>query len=460
MKLGHSIIVKIALTAGLVISFMACSESQKEATPWVNLFDGETLNGWYIKGGDASYKVENGAIVGSTVYDTKSTSTFLITEKEYDDFILEVDYKVDPKMNSGIQIRSNSLDHYMNGRVHGYQIEIDPLDRAWSAGIYDSSRRGWLFPLTDNTKAQEAFKQNEWNHYRIEAIGDTIKTWINDVPAAHLIDDETASGFIALQVHGIGEDDVEGTEIMWKDIKILTEDLNQYTRETPIEPVITKNDLTIREKENGWEMLWDGKTTEGWRGARLDDFPEEGWIIEDGNLIVLSTGGAESAAGGDIVTEEVYEDFELKVDFKLSEGAANSGVKYYVDTDINKGPGSSIGLEYQILGEEHPDYEEGSQEGSRKMASLYDLIAADPIPVNPVGEWNTAQIVSKNNHVEHWLNGAKVLEYERGSDEFRQIVSESKYAELLNFGELEKGRILLQDHGDRVAFKNIKIKQP
>lgn len=458
MKLGHSIIVKIALTAGLVISFMACSESQKEATPWVNLFDGETLNGWYMKGGDASYKVENGAIVGSTVYDTKSTSTFLITEKEYDDFILEVDYKVDPKMNSGIQIRSNSLDHYMNGRVHGYQIEIDPLDRAWSAGIYDSSRRGWLFPLTDNTKAQEAFKQNEWNHYRIEAIGDTIKTWINDVPAAHLIDDETASGFIALQVHGIGEDDVEGTEIMWKDIKILTEDLNQYTRETPIEPVITKNNLTIREKENGWEMLWDGKTTEGWRGARLDDFPEEGWIIEDGNLIVLSTGGAESAAGGDIVTEEVYEDFELKVDFKLSEGAANSGVKYYVDTDINKGPGSSIGLEYQILGEEHPDYEEGSQEGSRKMASLYDLIAADPIPVNPVGEWNTAQIVSKNNHVEHWLNGAKVLEYERGSDEFRQIVSESKYAELLNFGELEKGRILLQDHGDRVAFKNIKIK--
>jgi hypothetical protein len=216
-KSASPIIVKIALTAGLFISFVACSESQKEAAPWVNLFDGETLNGWYIKGGDASYKVGNGAIVGSTVYDTKSTSTFLITEKEYDDFILEVDYKVDPKMNSGIQIRSNSLDHYMDGTVHGYQIEIDPLDRAWSAGIYDSSRRGWLFPLTDNIKAQEAFKQNEWNHYRIEAIGDTIKTWINGVPAAHLIDDETASGFIALQVHGIGEDDPEGTEIMWRD---------------------------------------------------------------------------------------------------------------------------------------------------------------------------------------------------------------------------------------------------
>lgn len=148
------------------------------------------------------------------------------------------------------------------------------------------------------------------------------------------------------------------------------------------------------------------------------------------------------------------------MNFKLSEEAANSGIKYYVDTDINKGPGSSIGLEYQILGEEHPDYGEGSQEGSRKMASLYDLIAADPIPVNPVAEWNTARIVSKDNHVEHWLNGAKVLEYERGSDEFRQLVSESKYVELPNFGELEKGRILLQDHGDRVAFRNIKIKKP
>jgi hypothetical protein len=248
--------------------------------------------------------------------------------------------------------------------------------------------------------------------------------------------------------------------LVWRDIKILTEDLDQYTGETPIEPVITKNNLTIREEEDGWEMLWDGETTEGWRGARSDDFPEEGWIIEDGKFIVLSTGGAESAAGGDIVTEESYEDFELKMDFKLSEGAANSGIKYYVDTDINKGPGSSIGLEYQILGEEHPDYGEGSQEGSRKMASLYDLIAADPIPVNPVGEWNTARIVSEDNHVEHWLNGAKVLEYERGSDEFRQLVSESKYAELPNFGELEKGRILLQDHGDRVAFKNIKIKKP
>ena len=147
------------------------------------------------------------------------------------------------------------------------------------------------------------------------------------------------------------------------------------------------------------------------------------------------------------------------MDFKITEGTANSGIKYYVDTDINKGPGSSIGLEYQILGENHPDYEIGAQKGSRKMASLYDLIKADPIPVNPVGQWNTARIISKDNHVEHWLNGAKVLEYERKSDDFRKLVSESKYAKLQDFGEVERGHILLQDHGDRVAFKNIKIKK-
>ena len=459
MKSRYSLTLKSVVPAVTLFFLTACTGATQDKTPWVNLFDGKTLNGWYTKGGDAKYKIKDSAIVGSTVYDTESTSTFLISEKEYDDFILELETKVDPQMNSGIQIRSNSLDHYKDGRVHGYQVEIDPSERAWSAGIYDSSRRGWLFPLTDNPEAQEAFKQNEWNHYRIEAIGDTIKTWINGVPAAHLIDEETASGFIALQVHGIGEDDKEGTEIMWKNIRILTENLDQYTKATPVEPINTKNKLTINEEKDGWEMLWDGETTSGWRGARLDKFPDKGWVIENGELIVLSTGGEESAAGGDIVTEELYEDFELKVDFKITEGTANSGIKYYVDTDINKGPGSSIGLEYQILGQDHPDYEEGSHKGSRKMASLYDLIEADPIPVNPVNEWNSVHIISKGNHVEHWLNGAKVLEYERKSEEFRQLVSESKYKRWPDFGELERGRILLQDHGDRVAFKNIKIKK-
>ncbi len=437
--------------------FFNCSESEKDNTPWVSLFDGESLNGWTQIGGEANYMVRDGAIVGSTVSNTPNS--FMATNKMYGDFILELDYLVDSTMNSGIQIRSNSYPHYMDGRVHGYQIEIDPSERSWSAGIYDEARRGWLYNLEDNPEAQKAFKQNEWNHYRIEAIGDTLKTWINGIPAAHLIDDKTGRGFIALQVHSIGKEKKEGTEIIWKNIKILTDSLSKYSKKTPLKDLITKNNVAVDEIKNGWKMLWDGKTTEGWRGARLDGFPTKGWEIYEGMLTVLSTGGEESAAGGDIVTTEVYGDFELKVDFKITEGA-NSGIKYYVDPDLNKGPGSSIGLEYQILDDaRHPDAKLGNHEGSRTLASLYDLIAAAPDkPVNPIGEWNTAHIISKDNHVEHWLNGMKVLEYERKSDAYRKLVSESKYVKWPKFGEAEKGVILLQDHGDRVSFKNIKIR--
>lgn len=447
----------LIVTLILSVLLSACQNEPKDATPWVSLFDGETLNGWTQLGGDAQYTVRDGTIVGRTVHDTPNS--FLTSKKMYGDFILELDYKVDSSMNSGIQIRSNSLPYYRKGRVHGYQVEIDPSERAWSAGIYDEARRGWLHPLTNNPEAQKAFKQNDWNHYRVEAIGDTLKTWINNVPAAYLIDDKTDSGFIGLQVHSISDSQKEGTEIIWKDIKILTDSLSNYSRTSPLEPINTKNALGVDETKNGWELLWDGKTTAGWRGARLDEFPSKGWEIKNGLLTVLSSGGEESAAGGDIVTKELYGDFELMLDFRITEGA-NSGIKYYVDTDLNKGPGSSIGLEYQLLDDErHPDAKLGNHEGSRTLASLYDLIQADPSkPVNPPGEWNTAHIISKDNHIEHWLNGMKVLEYERKSDSYRQLVAGSKYEKWPNFGESDKGHILLQDHGNQVSFKNIKIK--
>ncbi|QCW99486.1 DUF1080 domain-containing protein [Aggregatimonas sangjinii] len=457
IKYGSFLHRSAALTLMLFVG-ISFAQQKKDNTPWISLFDGETLNGWSQKGGNAIYTIRDGVIVGTTV--DEKPNTFMTSDKMYDDFILELEYKVDPKMNSGIQIRSNSFPHYMNGRVHGYQIEIDPSERGWSAGIYDEARRGWLHPVADdNTAAKEAFKQNNWNHYRVEASGDTLKTWINGVPAAHLMDDQTASGFIGLQVHGLYGDQKPGTEIAWRNIHILTEDLETYARESPLPVVDKMNKLTRNESDQGWQMLWNGKTTAGWRGAKLASFPEKGWIIENGELTVLSTGGAESTAGGDIVTTENYSDFELMVDFKITEGA-NSGIKYYVDTEINKGAGSSIGLEYQILDDErHPDAKEGSQEGSRTLASLYDLIMADTDkPVKPIGEWNRAHIISVDDHVEHYLNGAKVLEYDRKSDAYRKLVAESKYAKWPNFGELVEGQILLQDHGDLVSFKNIKIR--
>ena len=221
---------------------LSCAEISEEGDPSVNLLKGETLDGWTVLGGDAEYRVEESVIIGSTVHDTPNT--FLTTEEKYCDFIITIDYKVDPSINSGIQIRSNSTKEYKDGRVHGYQVEIDPSEKASSGGIYDEARRGWLVPLTGNTEAQQAFRQNEWNTLRIEAIGDTIQTWINGVPAAHLIDDETACGFIGLQVHSIADHIEEGTEIMWKNIKILTENLAQHNQEMTLKPVNTKNNLT------------------------------------------------------------------------------------------------------------------------------------------------------------------------------------------------------------------------
>ncbi|MGY5851084.1 3-keto-disaccharide hydrolase [Salegentibacter sp. F14] len=454
----NKITVQFSFSVFFVFLVIACGQNAKDKdTPWQDITPEKGLKGWEVKGGEAEYRLENNTVIGKTVHGT--ANTFLSTEKNYDDFILKLEFKVHPSMNSGIQIRSNSIHSYMDGRVHGYQVEIDPSDRAWSGGIYDEARRGWLVNLEGNPEAQQAFKQDEWNTYRVEAIGDTIKTWVNSVPAAHLIDEKTASGFIALQVHSINEDSEEGTEISWRNIKILTEDLEEYSKESPLEPVITKNQLTKSEAEVGWEMLWNGESTEGWRGAKLEEFPEEGWEIENGVLTVLASGGEESAAGGDIVTKKLYSDFELKLDFKITEGA-NSGIKYFVDTGLNKGDGSAIGLEYQILDDErHPDAKKGNHEGSRTMASLYDLIQAHPDkPVNPIREWNTARIISEGNHVEHWLNGEKVLEYERKTEEFRKLIAESKYEDWPNFGELEEGHLLLQDHGNRVSFKNIKIK--
>ncbi|NIJ44966.1 hypothetical protein FHR24_001405 [Wenyingzhuangia heitensis] len=445
---------RLFISAVTLFTLLTSCKQQESKSPWKNLIINNSLEGWNIKGGESTYHVKDGVITGTTGKNTPNT--FLTTNEHYGDFILEIEYLVDPKANSGIQIRTNSFPEYKKGRVHGYQVEIDPSERAWSGGIFEEGKRGWLNDLEDNTAAKKAFKQNDWNKYRIEAIGDTIKTWINDVPAAHLVDNETASGFIGLQVHR-GK---EGTQIKWKNIRIISKNAQQYSTKTPVPVMVKRNTISKAEKEQGWELLWDGKTKKGWKGAKLDKFPKQGWKIKNGILSVLSSGGAESAAGGDIVTTESYKDFELKVDFKLTPGA-NSGIKYYVDTNINKGAGSSIGLEYQILDDAlHPDAKKGSHQGSRTVSSLYDLIQADTNkPIKEIGEWNTAYIKSVNNHVEHWLNGVKVLEYERKSNDFKKLVSESKYKKWKGFGLLDKGQILLQDHGDLVSFRNIKIKK-
>lgn len=220
----------------------------------------------------------------------------------------------------------------------------------------------------------------------------------------------------------------------------------------------TDNQLTDAEKSQGWELLFDGTSIDKWRGVYQESFPHGQWIVQNGVLMHLSAKGAESAAGGDIITKAQYTDFELQLDFNISEGG-NSGIKYFVVERQPRPKGSAIGLEFQILDDErHPDAKMG-RDGNRTVGSLYDLITANRDKrVKAPGNWNEARIISRGGKVQHYLNGQLVVEYDRFSDEFRKLRSMSKYAPIADFGEAKEGHILLQDHGDLVGFKNIKIR--
>ena len=451
------------ILATLTLFVFSCSANKEQQASaeegWKDLFNGEDLIGWNQVNGTAPYTVEDGAIVGTTV--EGSPNSFLATDQPYGDFILELEFMMNEDINSGIQFRSISDPAIMDGRVHGYQFELDPSERNWTGGIYDEARRQWLYPLSLNEEAKSALKRGEWNKARIEAIGNDIRTWVNDVPVAHLVDDMTPKGIIALQVHSINNPEDAGKEIKWRNIRIKTENLKPKEGHDAFVVNLIPNSITEKEKEQGWSLLWDGETTSGWRGAHKESFPEGGWEIKNGELRVLESGGGESVNGGDIVTEKEYSAFDLQFQFKLTEGA-NSGVKYFVTEEEEVKNASAIGLEYQLLDDQrHPDAKMG-REGNRTLASLYDLKTAEKQErfVKPPGEWNRGRlIVRPDNTVEHWLNGVKVLEYERGSQEFKDLVAISKYKDWENFGEAEEGHILLQDHGNTVAFRNIKIKE-
>ncbi len=455
-------IQKTIISAFFLIALAVGMQAQDD---WEVLFDGKDFSNFIQLNGEATYKIENGAMVGISKLNTPNS--FMATKKKYGDFILEFDVKVENGLNSGVQFRSLSNTEFQDGRVHGYQCEIETSARKWAGGVYDEARRGWLYPLTRNPKGQSAFVPGEWNHYRIEAIGPNISTWVNEIQCANLVDDLTLEGFIAFQVHAIRNKEHEGKTVQWKNIKIKTSDVAssrmKVDKDVP-EISYLNNQLTKTEMRQGWRMLWDGSSTNGWRGAKLDHFPKEGWVMNDNVLTVMASGGAESRNGGDIVTINTYGDFELSVDFNLSKGA-NSGIKYFVDPELNKGEGSAIGLEFQILDDkEHPDAKMGKN-GNRTVGSLYDLIRAENTQSSRgknfkgVGNWNNARIVVRGGHVEHWLNHVKVVSFDRHSQIFKALVEKSKYEKWENFGRLPEGHILLQDHGDEVSFRNIKIRE-
>ena len=204
------------------------------------------------------------------------------------------------------------------------------------------------------------------------------------------------------------------------------------------------NQLSATEKAAGWRLLFDGKTTSGWRSFKKDTFPAKGWVVEDGILKKVA-----NVRGGDIITTDQFNDFDFQWDWRIAP-KANNGIKYFITEERAQ----AVGHEYQMLDDSVIDIKK------EKTASFYDVLPpSDDAPVKPPGEWNHSRVLVQGNHVEHWLNGAKVLEYECGSEQVKAAVAKSKFRSVKGFGEKIKGHILLTDHRDEAWFRNLKIRE-
>ena len=390
----------IALT--LIIQSLIFNSIAEEK--WISLFDGKSLKGWTQKGGKANYAVENNCIVGRTIPNTPNS--FLCTEKDYGDFVLEYEFKIDPRLNSGVQVRSQEKE---NGRVFGYQVEIDPntdRNRMWTAGIYDEGRRGWLNDLSKNEKARKAFKPNAWNHIKVRAYGDSIKTWINGVPAADLVDSMTQVGFIGLQVHGIGKKSDGPYEVRWKNIKI--QDLGSHT----------------------WDPIFNGKTLNGWRAL-----PGGTWSVENKSIIGKSP--KEEKRHGILLTEKKFSNFTVKAKFKVNSG--DSG--FYFRCEPVSGGVSVHGFQVEVdFSQETGGLYENGGRGWVIKPTKEDI----PKKKYKPGTWSDLSLSAHDGRIVVHINGQKT-------------------AELLNDKGRTSGHIGLQLHGGDtmdVEFKDLAILTP
>lgn len=395
----------IATAASLF--FAAAAAAQDPANDKMVSLIGDSFEGWKQLGGKATYEIADGVITGTSVPNTPNS--FLTTEKYYSDFILEYEFKVDEELNSGVQIRSNSIPEYRKGQVHGYQVEIDPdtkRNRMWTAGIYEEGRRGWLNDLAKNDAARAAFKPGEWNKIRVKAIGDRIQTWLNGVPAADLIDSMTQTGFIGLQVHGIGRDESKiGKQVSWRNIRIA--DLGKHE----------------------WQPLFNGKTLDGWK-----PLPGGKWEVVDG--MIRGTSNKEGKRHGILLSDAIFDDFSIRFDFKVAQG--DSG--FYFRTEPVKGGVSVNGFQAEVdtTTETGGLYETGGRGwvskptyGEKKNQKIY----------RP-GEWNEMTVSAHGTHVIVKVNGRITAELKDDQKGRR------------------KGHLGLQLHGSQdmdVAYKNIEI---
>lgn len=361
------------------ILFFSCNNTPT-SSDWELLFNEQNLNNWEVRNGTAEYHIDEKVLIGTAKLNTPNT--FLCTKKMYGDFILELELKVDKPLNSGIQIRSNSIPTYYDGAVHGYQVEVDPSPRAFSGGIYDESRRGWIYPLCENSEGRKGFKNDEWNKYRIEAIGPSIRVWVNGIQTANLRDDLTSEGFIGLQVHSIGKDSsMVGKTVQWKNVKIATNNLEKL--KTPdsgktSEINLVANELSDIEKEEGYELIFSNTDT---------------ILLQEGEPVDFATS----------------ENFDLKFDFLLGENS-EGGIQYFSN-------GKNEKCIFQII--DNNSLAKEAQNGNQSLASLKGIVPSENLCVpgrnrdfRGLGNWNTGRIIVQNGKIQHWMNGYKMVEKE------------------------------------------------
>jgi hypothetical protein len=406
---SHHRALTIAARIALAFLLVGSSASVGAAEDLKPLFDGKSLAGWVQRGGQAKYEAADGCVVGTTVAGTPNS--FLCTEKTYGDFILELEVKADPGLNSGVQIRSECFDRptavehgtrqlkIPAGRVHGYQVEVDQSDtRRWSGGLYDEGRRAWLFPLDKNKEAGAAYRIGEWNQYRIICEGDSLRTWVNGVPAADLVDSMTLSGLIGLQVHSAKQ---PGMQVRWRNLRL--QDLGRHA----------------------WRPLWDGKTLNGWHVIGKGN-----WKIEDGAIHATHTQDVQEF--GHFVTDATYSDFTVRLKYKSIKG--NSGLYFRIE---ETGFSGVSGFQAEI-------------DAERDAGGLYETNGrawvSQPKPDDVKKwfrpqEWNTMTVSAHGRRVVVNVNGHRTAELRDDP------------------GRLE-GRLALQVHGGQdceVWFKDIEL---
>lgn len=411
------------LQASLPVAFLvfcASATAQQDTTQRPQpLFDGKSLDGWVQRGGKAEYRVEEGQIVGRTVPNTPNS--FLCTGKMYTNFLLEYEFKVDPKLNSGVQIRSNSLAAYKNGQVHGYQVEIDPSERAWTAGVYDEGRRGWLNDLKDNEAARKAFRQDEWNKVRVEAVGPHIRTWLNGIAAANLTDELTRTGFIGLQVHNTNSE--EPLEVRWRNLKIR--DLGDPWRTPP------KGAEVLLNEDAGDLAKWQHAAKPG---------SDVKWKFADGVLTV-------EPKTGDICTRKTYGDARIHVEFCVDENGKTG------QENGNSGVYIQHRYEVQILNSA------GQEPADNICGGIYKVKAADENMARPAGEWQTYDIwftAPRWSAAGEKTSPARITVYHNGTRIHDNVEIPNKTGGGVDESPAD-GPLLLQDHGNRIQFRNIWI---